>query len=427
MKLLSILCCLGLLSACVPANAAALAVPSALNPTITTSPTRQKSATPIQASATPLPAATATSQPTPLPPVAPQISAGEAHTCLLQADGGVRCWGWNAFGQTGSKPSQSTWPPAELPLEGITQISAGAYHSCALDFAGKVYCWGRNNQGQLGSGSQSDSYIPVQVTALSAEKITSITSGSFHTCALNAAGQTWCWGSNMDGKLGAGSTSDMESQPAAVAGEHPAFINITAGGTFTCAAGADGSAWCWGDGSSGETGSKAKESSPLPVQVSGVADVTSLSAGWEHVCVLTAAGNTACWGKNYAGELGNSSRLPRYLPAPVTGLSGKQPLRLLSAGGQTTCAVTTQNQLFCWGRNDAGQAGAAARVDQLLPIQITGISGDIQSLTVGGSHACALTGSGQLYCWGANDLNQLGAAAVVDSSTPVRLETPDGD
>lgn len=418
MKLSIALVCLVFLTACAPPPSisqedVSTAIPASI--------TRTNPAVTSAAGTTPVLSATETLQPTPFAPSTPQVAAGEAHTCLLDRSGNVWCWGWNIYGQAGSEPSQSVWPPVQLPLTGITSISSGAYHSCAIDGAGRLFCWGRNNQGQLGNENLNDSSIPVEVTALSGETIAAVSCGSFHTCAVNTSGQAWCWGSNRDGKLGNGEAGGVYKQPVPVIGELPALVSIAAGATFTCAADVHGVAWCWGDGSFGETGSKTMQSNPLPVQVSGVNNVKSLSAGWAHLCALSSDGNAACWGKNFAGELGNSSNIPRSLPAPITGLSGKQPLRILSVGGRTSCALTEAGFLLCWGRNDAGQAGSAARVDTLLPAQVNGIPGNIISLAVGGSHTCALTDTGDLYCWGDNDLGQLGAAGVKDSSAPILI------
>jgi len=392
-------------------------LPTSYTSSVTPTQPASTSATSITAIST----STETPRPTSFPPSTPEVSAGEAHTCLLEKNGDVRCWGWNDYGQAGGEATRIVWPPVLLPLTGISAISSGAYHSCAIDGAGRLFCWGRNNQGQLGDGSLNDSPIPVEVTALSGESIAMVSCGSFHTCAVNSSGKTWCWGSNRDGKLGNGEFGGVYVQPVPLTGDFPAFVSIAAGATFTCAADVNGSVWCWGDGSFGETGSKTLHNEPLPIQISGIKNVETLSAGWAHICALMADGNAACWGKNYAGELGNSSNIPRSLPAPITGLSSKQPLQILSAGGRTSCAVTHTGMLFCWGRNDAGQSGATARVDILLPAQVNGIQGNITSLTVGGSHTCILTDTGGLYCWGANDLGQLGGSGLKDSSSPILM------
>src|SRR5258706_8999353 len=80
-----------------------------------------------------------------------ELSAGGAHNCTLTTAGGVKCWGYNAFGQLGN--NSTTDSPTSVDAfglaRGVVAISAGAVHNCALSTAGGVMCWGYNYFGQL--------------------------------------------------------------------------------------------------------------------------------------------------------------------------------------------------------------------------------------------------------------------------------------
>ena len=92
----------------------------------------------------------------------------------------------------------------------ITQVTAGNSHTCALDTSGAAYCWGANGNGQLGINSTTRSPVPVAVTTtgvLSGKKLTQITGGYGHTCALDSTGAAYCWGANGNGQLGNSSTT----------------------------------------------------------------------------------------------------------------------------------------------------------------------------------------------------------------------------
>ena len=167
----------------------------------------------------------------------------------------------------------------------LTQISAGtiADHTCALDTAGAAYCWGRNVLGQLGDGSTTTGYFPVAVDAsgaLAGKTLTQITAGAAHTCALDAAGAAFCWGDNTDGELGDGGTAGS-SVPVAVdasgvlAGK--TLTRITASITHVCAVDAAGAAYCWGDDAFGQLGdgNTTSDDSLVPVAV----DASGLLAG----------------------------------------------------------------------------------------------------------------------------------------------------
>jgi alpha-tubulin suppressor-like RCC1 family protein len=49
--------------------------------------------------------------------------------------------------------------------EPVVQVSASSYgwHSCAVTVAGNLYCWGNNLFGQLGDGTTTTRESPVRV------------------------------------------------------------------------------------------------------------------------------------------------------------------------------------------------------------------------------------------------------------------------
>lgn len=186
------------------------------------------------------------------------ITAGEGHTCALDTVGQAWCWGWDWSGQLGDGATSSRErgeaddPVAVAGDRTYAAITAGSYHTCALDPGGRAWCWGRDWEGQVGDAptNQADKHEPVPVVG--DRTFTAVAAGSYHTCALDAAGLAWCWGWDRYGQVGNGTRhqTDSVASPTAVAGGHR-FVSLTARSGYTCGVDTDHRTWCWGRGWTG--------------------------------------------------------------------------------------------------------------------------------------------------------------------------------
>ena len=282
--------------------------------------------------------------------IAISASGVDGHTCALLEGSTAKCWGWNDEGQLGDgTTTDSSTPVAVSGLSEATAVSAGGWHTCALLEGGTARCWGFDAEGQLGDGFPlMNSSTPVTVSGLS--EATAISAGFSHTCALLEGGTAKCWGDNEERELGDGTNSIHSPAPVTVSGLSDA-IAISAGGFFSCALLEGGTAKCWGRNLFGEigNGTSGYAAQPVPVQVSGLSDAIAISAGHTYACALLEGGTAKCWGDNTHDQLGNrTSSYYSSTPVPVYGLNNATAI---SAGDVDTCALLEGGTVECWGYN----------------------------------------------------------------------------
>jgi len=303
------------------------------------------------------------------------ISGGGNHTCALTTTGGAKCWGNNDYGQLGDNSTTDRLTPVDVctdascasPLSGVAAISAGGYHTCALTTAGGVKCWGYNFFGQLGDNTATDSSTPVDVVGLSSG-VAAISSGGEHTCALTTGGGVICWGSNGNGQLGDNLTGDSRT-PVNVVGLSSGVVAISTRFDHTCALTTTGGIKCWGFNYRGQLGDGTNTDQPAPVDVVGLSSgVMAVTTGYAHTCALTTAGGVKCWGYNLRGQLGDNSILDISTPTDVVGLSSG--VAAISAGDLHTCALTSAAGVKCWGYNYYGELGDDTTTNRLTPANV---------------------------------------------------------
>jgi alpha-tubulin suppressor-like RCC1 family protein len=351
--------------------------------------------------------------------------AASDHTCAIAAGGGVKCWGDNSAGGLGDGTMTASATPVDVAglAGGVDAIAAGDRYSCALTMGGGVKCWGYNEFGQLGDGTTTDSALPVDVVGLTSG-VDAIAARGEHTCALITA-RVKCWGANLNGQLGDGTTTSS-SLPVDVTGLSSGVIAIAAGGEHTCAIATGGSVKCWGWNSAGQLGIGTTSDSSTPVDVVGLTgDVKAVATGGRHTCALMTSGGVKCWGYNEFGQLGNGSTANSAIPVDVAGLTGD--VNAITTGGNLTCALRAATRVSCWGIDLTGQLAGGATFDRAAPVDVVGLTSGVTTTIVAGYyHVCATTGDGGVMCWGGNDTGQLGNGTTADSSTPMAVRTADG-
>jgi alpha-tubulin suppressor-like RCC1 family protein len=169
------------------------------------------------------------------------------------------------------------------------------------------------------------------------------------------------------------------------------------------------------------------------VSTSGVLDgktLTSIDAGYQHTCALDSDGQAYCWGNNYNGQLGNATTTTSAAPVAVStsGVLSGRSLTDINAGGQTTCALSASGEAFCWGMGWSGAMGNGTSAEvNASPVAVDAsgvLSGvTLTQISLGGLSVCGVSDVGRVYCWGGNSLGQLGIGNRTDQLLPVAMGT----
>ena len=337
------------------------------------------------------------------------------HTCVVVADGTVRCWGLNASGQLGDGTINT--PVSSVRVTGISTaiaVATGKDHSCALLVDATVRCWGANGVGQLGNGSFNPSLQPFTVSGIT--NAVSISGGSNHTCVRRSDGSIACWGSNEFGQIGDGSIANNRSTPVPVQGISNARM-VAVGSTHTCAVRVDGTAACWGGNGVGQLGiGVSGDNRPLPNTVPGLAGVWLVATGHRFSCALLGIAEIRCWGLNDSAQLGNASGQNSPTPITVETLGS----RGVALGNGHACRLVG-GSAQCWGQNAVGQLGRGfAGAPLPAPGSVSGVSQMVE-LVAGLDRTCALDAGDLVLCWGENSARQLANGSTADVLVPTAV------
>ena len=347
-------------------------------PTVSIAPTVSMAPTPLP---TPTPSTAAVSS------LASSVRVGEAATYVLNEYGGVWAVGYPNYGQLGDNTNSGTGivVPQRVDdiVKNVVQIEAGkgtnAYGTpvVAVTDDGSLYFWPQI--AMQGSGVGEGNSYTLELSGFSGPVVDAAVSAGInqyhHVCAVVSHGDSnavECLGYNNYGQLGDGTKANQDT-PQPVNGLPPSFdaIQVAASYSSACASN-ETHAWCWGYNQYGQLGDGTTTSQDSgandPVIGSGTFDapIADLQCGGHHCCMLLASGNMSCWGYNNYGQLGDGMTTNQNKPVVVAGLDGA--IALMSVGYQSSCAVTFDNELYCWVRRSALDARVTSEFDPRHPV-----------------------------------------------------------
>ena len=329
-------------------------------------------------------------------------------------------WGSGANGRLGDGTVVSRSSPVAV-IGGFTdwiQVSAGISHSLGLRANGTAWAWGNGGNGRLGDGTAVTKSSPVSVVGGYTDWI-QVNGGDSHSLGLRANGTAWAWGFNTSGELGDG-TAVTKSSPVSVIGGYTDWIQVSGGDSYNLGLRADGTAWAWGSGASGQLGddTAVNKSSPVSV-VGGFTDWIQVSAGDFHSLGLRANGTAWAWGNGGNGRLGDDTAVTKSSPVSVIG--GFTDWIQVSASGAYSLGLRANGTAWAWGSNGSGQLGDDTVVTKSSPVSVVGGFTDWIQVNGGSNHSLGLRANGTAWAWGAGSLGRLGDDTIINKSSPVSV------
>jgi alpha-tubulin suppressor-like RCC1 family protein len=342
----------------------------------------------------------------------------------------VRCWGEfldlddNSRAVEISYSELSRLPEAKRTVHSferpVAAISVGGFHACALDDAGQAFCWGRNRDGQLGDGTTDDHLEPAAVD--SDRRFKSISAGWLHTCGVTSDQEVFCWGAKRRPAKGEGADAekskrkskryDVQVRPERVSDIQ--FTSVAAGRDYTCGRADDGSAQCWGANTIGQLGNGTTERSDTPTPVSTTAKFSHVAAGTRYACGVTDDADILCWGDSSEGQTGDYfAKLTKHEEGWDSTRVYGGATRVLKIDRHTQCVLTRDDEISCE-HSPASLESEALTKRRAKPERRRAhrspmpVEGTYRGFATSGAHLCLLDGRGRLACLGDNALGQSG-------------------
>ncbi|MCC6629870.1 MAG: hypothetical protein IT340_21030 [Chloroflexi bacterium] len=358
------------------------------------------------------------------------LSAGHRKSAMVGSNGHVYVWGEGAA----AIPTEVLDPTGTTALTGVVQVAIGTHHVLVLKADGTVFAWGYNSSGQLGDNTTTDRALPVQVKGPGGTgtltNVAEVAAGYSHSLARKADGSVWAWGLNDDGQLGDNTTSTRHAPVQVKAGGAATFTDATAiaaGDYHSLALKADGSAWAWGNGGSGQLGQNSSANRLVPAQAKGLGgsgtltNVAQITGGSYFTVARKFDGTVWAWGNNWSGQLGDTTTAQRNTPVQVrinatTFLTG---VGYVAAGAEFAVAVKTDGSVWTWGSNGGGELGQGGwdQNPHSAAVPVGGIATAAQ-VAVGDGHVLVVPSTT------GPTPTPTGTATLTPTNTPTTTHTP---
>jgi alpha-tubulin suppressor-like RCC1 family protein len=280
-----------------------------------------------------------------------------------------------------------------------------------------AYAWGNGNAGRLGDGTAVSRSSPVSVVGGYTDWI-QVAGGNAHNLGLRANGTAWAWGLGTSGQLG-DDTAVTKSSPVSVVGGFTDWIQVGAGDTHSLGIRANGTAWAWGRALEGQLGDDTivAKSSPVSV-VGGYTDWIQVDGSSLGSLGVRANGTAWAWGNGSFGRLGDGTTVDKSSPVSVVGGFTDW---LQVSGDSHNVGLRANGTVWAWGLGASGQLGNGFILTRSSPVSVVGGFTDWIQVDAGASQSLGLRANGTAWAWGGGTSGRLGDGTILNRSSPVSV------
>jgi len=329
-------------------------------------------------------------------------------------------------GTVGDNTTITRSTPATIGVSFLS-IMGGHYFTHAIKSNGSLWSWGRDQGWGVLGLTISDTTItrssPTQIGSSTnwIRLVQKAGNQSQMAGAINDLGQLYAWGQTTYGTFGDGIASAARSSPTQIPGS---WVQASIGSVFAIGIKTDGTLWSWG----GYVGDNTGISRSSPVQIlAGRTFTTTAITGSAGKLALESNGSLWSWGINtLGGTVGDNTTITRLSPVQIAG-----SWIAIAGGDYFALGIKSDNTLWSWGYNFFGQLGAnipgGNTNNRSSPVQI-GSNSNWTKVAAGADAAMAYNSSNQLFVWGRNEagataLYRVGDGTSINRSSPVQIGT----
>lgn len=302
--------------------------------------------------------------------------------------------------------------PIELPRKSpdeiirVTKVACGRAHSVAIADNGITYTLGNNAYGQCGRQVvEEENYFGSQVvnmldqSTFGGEELKDVACGQDHTIFITKSGKLYSCGWSADGQTGLGHYNN-HFEPTLIEGDikNENIVKVSCVGDCVLALNDRGEVFGWGNSEYNQILLDSLEQQiNVPIQLkylNNLGKIIDVAAGGSFSMVLNEEGTVFVWGYGMLG-LGpkvESCKLPTAIPATIFGRNAFNPnlnVIAINCGLYHMAAITSDNDLFMWGKNKFGCLGIGHANDQPFPFK-SNVAAKVQKILCGVDHSVAI-------------------------------------